>query len=297
MVEGETHGELVVKVRSRLASQEGEEEGQLSPHEAIEQGAELTKDALRVIASTAPAPIAQSEVVKALTGMGYKATDATKDALIERARQRRGADRWQGREDGPRDEPLGGVPDERHAGRPSGPADAEGMSAPVRAGDRRGHACRRLPVACLSRRPSSAIPPSAHTVVLLLRARNDEGGSGVVLNRPSDHPGRRGAPRLGRSVVAQPEVVFFGGPVGFDSGGGARRYDDEEQGGPSFRPIVGSVGTVDLNLPPDPATPPRVVRLFAGSAGWGGGQLEEEIAEGSWFVVDARRGRHRHGGP
>ena len=81
--EGETHGELVVKVRRWQATQEAEEEGQLSPHEAIEQGAELTKDALRVIASTAPAPIAQNEIVKALTGMGYKATDATKKALID----------------------------------------------------------------------------------------------------------------------------------------------------------------------------------------------------------------------
>ena len=81
--EGETHGELVVKVRRWLASQEGEEEGQLSPHEAIEQGAELTKDALRVIASTAPSPIAQNEIVKALTGMGYKATDATKERLVD----------------------------------------------------------------------------------------------------------------------------------------------------------------------------------------------------------------------
>src|SRR3712207_8368000 len=36
--------------------------------------------------------------------------------------------------------------------------------------------------------------------------------------------------------------------------------------------------------------PPRgieAVRLFAGYAGWGAGQLEGEIAEGSWFVVDA----------
>ncbi len=81
--DGETHGELVVKVRRWLASIEGEEEGQLSATEAIEQGAELTKDALRVIASSAPSPIAQSEVVKALTGMGYKATDTTKQALID----------------------------------------------------------------------------------------------------------------------------------------------------------------------------------------------------------------------
>ena len=79
--EGETHGELVVKVRRWLASLEGEEAGTLTPQEAIAQGAEITKDALRVIASAAPEPVAQSEIVKALTGMGYKATDATKDAI------------------------------------------------------------------------------------------------------------------------------------------------------------------------------------------------------------------------
>ncbi|MEJ7585459.1 MAG: hypothetical protein WKF43_15580 [Acidimicrobiales bacterium] len=81
--DGETHGELVIKVRRWLASLEGEVEGHLSTAEAIEQGAELTKEALRVIASAAPEPIAQSELVKALTGMGYKATEATKDALID----------------------------------------------------------------------------------------------------------------------------------------------------------------------------------------------------------------------
>ncbi|MCB1039704.1 MAG: hypothetical protein R2701_09765 [Acidimicrobiales bacterium] len=81
--EGETHGELVVKVRRWLASVEGEDIGDLTPHEAIEQGAELTKEALRIIASAAPEPIAQSEVVKALTNAGYKATDLTKQAVVE----------------------------------------------------------------------------------------------------------------------------------------------------------------------------------------------------------------------
>ena len=81
--EGETHGELVVKVRRWLASVEGQEEGTLTPHEAINQGAELTKEALRIIASAAPEPVAQSEVVKALTNAGYKATDTTKQALVD----------------------------------------------------------------------------------------------------------------------------------------------------------------------------------------------------------------------
>ena len=81
--EGETHGEIVQKVRRWLASLEGEGVGDISVVEAIQQGAELTKDALRIIASAAPGPIAQSELVKALTGMGYKATDTTKQALID----------------------------------------------------------------------------------------------------------------------------------------------------------------------------------------------------------------------
>lgn len=81
--DGETHGELVVKVRRWLASVEDRDEGTLDPHEVVEQGAELTKEALRIIASAAPEPVAQNELVKALTNAGYKATDATATVLSD----------------------------------------------------------------------------------------------------------------------------------------------------------------------------------------------------------------------
>jgi hypothetical protein len=80
--EGETHGEIVVKVRRWLASLENQEGSSITAAEAVTQGAELTKDALRIIAAAAPQPVAQSDLVKGLTNMGYKATDATKDAVI-----------------------------------------------------------------------------------------------------------------------------------------------------------------------------------------------------------------------
>lgn len=80
--EGETHGEIVLKVRRWLASLEESPEGNLTAVEAIEQGAELTKDALRIIAAAAPAPVAQSELIKGLANLGYKATDATREALV-----------------------------------------------------------------------------------------------------------------------------------------------------------------------------------------------------------------------
>ena len=79
--EGETHDEILRKVRRWLQSVEGQEE-HLNAAEAVEKASELTKDALTVIAQAAPAPIARSEVVKALTRMGYEATDSTRRAVV-----------------------------------------------------------------------------------------------------------------------------------------------------------------------------------------------------------------------
>ncbi len=80
--EGETHDEIVRKVRRWLASLDGAPEHTITPVEAVERASELTKDALTVIAQAAPAPVARSEVMKALTRMGYEATDATRKAVV-----------------------------------------------------------------------------------------------------------------------------------------------------------------------------------------------------------------------
>ena len=80
--EGETHAELVAKVRRWLASVDGEEEVR-TPAEVIGASAELTKDALRIIASAAPAPVAQREMVKGLTALGYQMTDAASTAMVD----------------------------------------------------------------------------------------------------------------------------------------------------------------------------------------------------------------------
>lgn len=80
--QGETHDEIVQKVRRWLASVDGVKEGDRSVADVVNQSAELTKDALSVIAKSAPGSVAQSDLFKALTTMGYKATDATRDATL-----------------------------------------------------------------------------------------------------------------------------------------------------------------------------------------------------------------------
>src|SRR5258708_1279223 len=81
-VEGETQDEIVRKVRRWLASLDEEIEQSIGVVEAIERTSELTKDALTVVAQAAPRPIARTEVFKALTRMGYEATDSTKRAAV-----------------------------------------------------------------------------------------------------------------------------------------------------------------------------------------------------------------------
>ena len=79
--EGETHDEIVRKVRRWLASLEGHD-GHLALPEAVERASELTKDALTVVAAAAPGPIARSDITRALTRMGYDLTDSTTRAVI-----------------------------------------------------------------------------------------------------------------------------------------------------------------------------------------------------------------------
>jgi hypothetical protein len=79
--EGESHDEIVRKVRRWLGSLDGPE-AHLTAVQAIDRGAELTKDALQVIANAAPGSIADSEVTKALVGAGYELTEGSRNAVV-----------------------------------------------------------------------------------------------------------------------------------------------------------------------------------------------------------------------
>ena len=127
-------------------------------------------------------------------------------------------------------------------------------------------------------------PNFRRTVVLLLD--HDEGGAlGVVLNRPSPVPVDEVLP--GWALAAsEPGVLFQGGPVALDSAVGVASVRGEEPLG--WRRVHGSLGVLDLDgAPEDLGTSLGGVRIFAGYAGWSPEQLEDELNEGAWYVVQA----------
>jgi putative transcriptional regulator len=133
--------------------------------------------------------------------------------------------------------------------------------------------------------PTMADPNFARTIVLLLDA-GESGALGVVLNRPTDlevvdvlEPWA--------DLVAGPGVLFQGGPVETDAAIAVATVtaDDEPVG---WRRVFGSTGLVDLDAPVELLSDAvSALRIFAGYAGWGVGQLEAEIEEGAWYVVPA----------
>jgi putative transcriptional regulator len=77
-----------------------------------------------------------------------------------------------------------------------------------------------------------------------------------------------------------------GGPVSPDSAICLARVKSEDAEG--WTSLVGGLGALDLTRDPDEAAAVvEELRVFAGYAGWTGGQLEGEIEAGGWFVVDA----------
>lgn len=132
--------------------------------------------------------------------------------------------------------------------------------------------------------PLIADPTFERTVVLLV-AHGPDGAFGLVLNRPTDTPVVDVAPDWS-SQAAAPGVVFSGGPVGRNSIVALGR--SPMVGAHTETRVFADCAAVDLDEPPGRgAAHWDEVRLFAGSAGWAPRQLEDELAEGAWWVLDA----------
>ncbi|MFG2137064.1 YqgE/AlgH family protein [Streptomyces sp. NPDC048650] len=172
--------------------------------------------------------------------------------------------------------------------------------------------------------PALADPNFDRAVVLLLD-HDEEGSLGVVLNRPTP-VGVADILAPWAALAGEPGVVFQGGPVSLDSalgvavvpggpsgesgvaspqsgalagGAGGTAEDtapDTDQAPPGDEPlgwrrVHGAIGLVDLEAPPELlAAVLGSLRIFAGYAGWGPGQLEDELVEGAWYVVESEPG-------
>lgn len=107
---------------------------------------------------------------------------------------------------------------------------------------------------------------------------DEEGTLGLVLNRPTEEMVEDYLDGWGDRVAA-PGVIHYGGPVEPDV---AIALSTGLEGESTSVP---GLSMIDLSRPEIPEA--GEVRIYSGYSGWGAGQLEAEIVEGSWYVVAA----------
>jgi putative transcriptional regulator len=117
------------------------------------------------------------------------------------------------------------------------------------------------------------------TVVLMVE-HNENGAFGVILNRPSETAVAEVVPSLA-PFATDDEVVWIGGPVAADTAVALGRFADPDA---SAGIVIGDLGVID---PEEPGEQVDGIRVYAGHAGWGPGQLEGEVEQDAWILEPA----------
>lgn len=126
--------------------------------------------------------------------------------------------------------------------------------------------------------------------VILMCAHSDDGAMGLIVNKPVD--GIKIGPlmeKLGIKVTANrvETPVLFGGPV--ETQQGLILHSSEFTGGQSTRVTteVSVTGTVDILHAIAAGRGPQKAAFALGYAGWGAGQIEDELRGNGWVHSDA----------
>jgi putative transcriptional regulator len=149
------------------------------------------------------------------------------------------------------------------------------------------------------------LDPFFHRSVVLLVRHEDEGSLGFIVNRPTGIKVNEILKGMEVSWQGREDVVaYFGGPVqpnlgtvlfgpsapaGAPAGAPAAAAGGEFEGEATSEVLAGVSLTQHVgDLSRLAESPPERFRLFLGYAGWGAGQLIEEILRNDWLTAPAR---------
>ena len=139
--------------------------------------------------------------------------------------------------------------------------------------------------------PSMVDPTFSGTVVYLCD-HTEKGALGLVINRPTDIDLQSLFNRIDLKLEIEPLVhlpVYFGGPVQTERGFVLHEAGEGEPYSSSMSVPGGLAMTTSKDVLEAVASGkgPERFLLTLGHAGWGAGQLEQELRENAWLTVRA----------
>jgi putative transcriptional regulator len=129
----------------------------------------------------------------------------------------------------------------------------------------------------------SLTDPNFWRTVVLIGEHSDDGALGVILNRASEATVEEAVPEL-TVLVEDIGSMHVGGPVQPSAIVVLADFAEPERAGSL---VLDSIGFLPAEVDPDSLGELRRARVYAGYAGWGPGQLDDELEEGSWIVESA----------
>jgi len=127
------------------------------------------------------------------------------------------------------------------------------------------------------------VDPNFRRTVVLVGEHGEDGALGVVLNRASDSTVDEALPELA-PLVRGADAVHVGGPVQPSAVVVLAEFAEPERANTL---VLDTIGFLPAEVDPDELGELHRTRVFVGYAGWGPGQLDGELEEGSWIVEPA----------
>jgi putative transcriptional regulator len=129
--------------------------------------------------------------------------------------------------------------------------------------------------------------PNFAEAVILLLSYSERGSMGVIINRPTGVRLATALPKI-KELRDRPDRVFMGGPVAVNTmlllARSRTRPTDSQL---IFGDVYASGSMRALSEVVGQAGETERLRAYVGYAGWGPGQLDQEIGRGDWLVAPA----------
>jgi len=127
------------------------------------------------------------------------------------------------------------------------------------------------------------VDPNFWRTVVLVGEHSEEGALGVVLNRRSETSVTQAVPEL--ALLADDiGAVHVGGPVQSSAVVVLADFVDASD---AESLVLDTIGFLPSEVDPIALGELRRARVYVGYSGWGPGQLDDELEEGSWIVEPA----------
>lgn len=131
----------------------------------------------------------------------------------------------------------------------------------------------------------SILDPDFRRAVVFVTAHSEEGAIGLILNRRSEATVGDAVPQLA-PVTDLDDPVYVGGPVNPEGVAVLAEFHDPDEAGVV---VIEDIGFVALDDALEEGGAPELerTRVFAGVAGWGPDQLEDEVERNDWIIEQA----------